>query len=172
MDGFRCDAGYKVPLAAWQYITARVRQEFPETIFLLEGLGGGWDVTEQLLTEGGTGRNLLGIIPELFRSGGGPLSGPQPEEKPGTGASWSTTAKRTTMNGWHNAGVSGRCSATGGKALASVSGGFGFTCGVEWLAPEAVNVHSSRGLGLGKSGQSGGGTWPVEPAAGRASLFL
>ncbi len=33
VDGFRCDAGYKVPLPAWQYITARVRQEFPETHF-------------------------------------------------------------------------------------------------------------------------------------------
>src|SRR6185503_4537496 len=31
-------------------------------------------------------------------------------------------------------------------ALTSVSGGFGFTCGVEWLAEERVNVHSSRGL--------------------------
>src|SRR5206468_10904717 len=31
-------------------------------------------------------------------------------------------------------------------ALTSVSGAFGFTCGVEWLAPERVNVHSSRGL--------------------------
>ena len=27
-----------------------------------------------------------------------------------------------------------------------MSGGYGFTCGVEWLAPERVNVHSSRGL--------------------------
>ncbi len=40
VDGFRCDAGYKVPLPVWQYITARVRQEYPDTIFLLEGLGG------------------------------------------------------------------------------------------------------------------------------------
>ena len=34
-------------------------------------------------------------------------------------------------------------------ALASVSGAFGFTCGVEWLAPEKLNVHSSRGLAWG-----------------------
>ena len=27
-----------------------------------------------------------------------------------------------------------------------MSGAFGFTCGVEWLAPEKLNVHSSRGL--------------------------
>ena len=53
VDGFRCDAGYKVPTVAWQYIIARVRQEFPDTIFLLEGLGGSWAATETLLTEGG-----------------------------------------------------------------------------------------------------------------------
>ncbi len=34
-------------------------------------------------------------------------------------------------------------------ALASASGGYGFTCGVEWLAPERLNVHGSRGLAWG-----------------------
>ena len=53
VDGFRCDAGYKVPLPVWRYITAKVRLEFPDTVFLLEGLGGGWDDTETRLTEGG-----------------------------------------------------------------------------------------------------------------------
>ncbi len=53
VDGFRCDAGYKIPVPAWQYIIARVQDEFPETIFLLEGLGGSWEATEALLTEGG-----------------------------------------------------------------------------------------------------------------------
>ncbi|MCD6050154.1 MAG: hypothetical protein K0Q55_1557, partial [Verrucomicrobia bacterium] len=37
------------------------------------------------------------------------------------------------------------------SALTSVSGGFGFTCGVEWLAAEKFNVHSSRGMGWGSS---------------------
>ena len=46
VDGFRCDAGYKVPVPAWQYIIARVQEEFPETVFLLEGLGGAWEATE------------------------------------------------------------------------------------------------------------------------------
>jgi starch synthase (maltosyl-transferring) len=53
VDGFRCDAGYKVPMPVWQYIGARVRQEFPDALFLLEGLGGPWEATEALLTEGG-----------------------------------------------------------------------------------------------------------------------
>lgn len=64
VDGFRCDAGYMVPKQAWQYITARVRQEFPDTIFLLEGLGGAWSATEALLTEGG----MQWAYSELFQN--------------------------------------------------------------------------------------------------------
>ena len=64
VDGFRCDAGYKVPTAAWQYIVARVQEEFPETIFLLEGLGGAWEATEELLTEGG----MQWAYSELFQN--------------------------------------------------------------------------------------------------------
>src|SRR6476619_6068581 len=35
------------------------------------------------------------------------------------------------------------------SALTSVTGGFAFTCGVEWLADEKVNVHSARGMNWG-----------------------
>ena len=65
VDGFRCDAGYKIPTPAWQYIIARVQEEFPETVFLLEGLGGSWEITESLLTDGGCNgrtRNCFKII--------------------------------------------------------------------------------------------------------------
>ena len=64
VDGFRCDAGYKIPVPAWQYIIARVQDEFPETIFLLEGLGGSWEATETLLTEGG----MQWAYSELFQN--------------------------------------------------------------------------------------------------------
>ena len=64
VDGFRCDAGYKIPVPAWQYIIARVREEFPESIFLLEGLGGSWEATENLLTEGG----MQWAYSELFQN--------------------------------------------------------------------------------------------------------
>ena len=40
VDGFRCDAGYMIPVPAWQYIVAIVREQYPDTIFFLEGLGG------------------------------------------------------------------------------------------------------------------------------------
>jgi starch synthase (maltosyl-transferring) len=64
VDGFRCDAGYKIPVVAWQYIIARVQNEFPETIFLLEGLGGSWEATENLLTDGG----MQWAYSELFQN--------------------------------------------------------------------------------------------------------
>src|SRR5205814_7987831 len=35
------------------------------------------------------------------------------------------------------------------SALSSVSGTYGFTCGVEWLATEKIEVHQSRGLAWG-----------------------
>ncbi|MBP7617869.1 MAG: amylo-alpha-1,6-glucosidase, partial [Geothrix sp.] len=64
VDGFRCDAGYMVPLPAWQYITAKVHQAYPETVFLLEGLGGGWEATVALLTRGG----MQWAYSELFQN--------------------------------------------------------------------------------------------------------
>jgi starch synthase (maltosyl-transferring) len=148
VDGFRCDAGYKVPLAAWQYITARVRQEFPEAIFLLEGLGGPWAVTEQLLTEGGmqwayselfqnyTGRQVADYLDYSLRQ----------SEQTGLLVHYSETHdnERLAARGRKWSLMRNRLC-----ALASVSGGYGFTCGVEWLAPERVNVHSSRGLAWG-----------------------
>lgn len=149
VDGFRCDAGYKVPTVAWQYIIARVRQEFPETIFLLEGLGGSWEATETLLTEGG----MQWAYSELFQNyTGTEVSGyldnsPQTRNV-GVLVHYSETHDNNRL-------------AAGGRAwsllrnrlcaLTSVSGGFGFTCGVEWLADEKVNVHSSRGLNWGAS---------------------
>jgi starch synthase (maltosyl-transferring) len=148
VDGFRCDAGYKVPLAAWQYITARVRQEFPETIFLLEGLGGSWAVTEQLLTEGG----MQWAYSELFQNYSGAQVASYLEY------SFKQSRETGLMVHYSETHDNERLASRGRAwsllrnrlcAFASVSGGYGFTCGVEWLAPERVNVHSSRGLAWG-----------------------
>jgi starch synthase (maltosyl-transferring) len=148
VDGFRCDAGYKVPVQVWQYIEARVRQEFPDTLFLLEGLGGPLESTENLLTNGG----MQWAYSELFQN-----YSPQEvahyldyslrqSERVGVYVHYSETHDNNRL-------------ATGGakwslmrnslSALASVAGGFGFTCGVEWLADEKVNVHSARGMSWG-----------------------
>lgn len=148
VDGFRCDAGYMIPVPAWRYITARVLQEFPETIFLLEGLGGSWEATENLLTTGG----MQWAYSELFQN----YSRDQISD-------YLDYALRQS----HRVGIYVHYSethdndrlATKGRdwsllrnrlcALTSVSGGFGFTCGVEWLAPEKVRVHGSTGMAWG-----------------------
>jgi starch synthase (maltosyl-transferring) len=150
VDGFRCDAGYKVPLPAWQYITARVRQEFPETIFLLEGLGGAWELTEQLLTEGG----MQWAYSELFQNYSGEQVASYLEY------SFKQSREAGLLVHYSETHDNARLAARGRAwsllrnrlcAFASVSGGYGFTCGVEWLAPEQVNVHSSRGLAWGSA---------------------
>ena len=145
VDGFRCDAGYKIPAPAWEYIIARVQNEFPETIFLLEGLGGSWDTTELLLTEGGmqwayselfqnySGREVAGYLDYANRQDqrvGGYVHYSETHDNSRLaerGRAWSLLRNRLC-------------------ALTSPSGGFGFTCGVEWLATEKINVHGNTGL--------------------------
>jgi len=64
VDGFRCDAGYMVPYDVWHYIIAKVRLQFPDTVFFLEGLGGHRHVTDGLLD----GANMNWAYSELFQS--------------------------------------------------------------------------------------------------------
>lgn len=148
VDGFRCDAGYKVPLPVWQYLIARVRREFPDTVFLLEGLGGSWEATEALLTEGG----MQWAYSELFQNyGGREVAGYldyalRQSERVGLYVHYSETHDNPRLAARGRAWSLLRNRLC---ALTSVSGAFGFTCGVEWLAPERVNVHASRGLAWG-----------------------
>ena len=150
VDGFRCDAGYKVPVAAWQYIVARVQQEYPETIFLLEGLGGAWEATEALLTEGGmqwayselfqnyTGASVAGYLEHTLHQS--PRVGllvhysetHDNDRLAARGRAWSLLRNRLC-------------------ALTSTAGGFGFTCGVEWLATEKIRVHDRTPLNWNSS---------------------
>jgi len=145
VDGFRCDAGYKVPTQVWQYINARIHAEFPDAVLLLEGLGGPWESTESLLTEGG----MQWAYSELFQN----YSGEQVQwyldyahrqsERFGTYVHYSETHDndRLAARGRNWSLLRNRLS-----ALTSVRGGFGFTCGVEWLATEKILVHQRTGL--------------------------
>ncbi len=145
VDGFRCDAGYKVPTAAWQYIIARVQEEFPEAIFLLEGLGGSWDATESLLTEGG----MQWAYSELFQNYSGKDVAwyldyaNRQNERVGSYVHYSETHDndRLAKKGRAWSLLRNRLC-----ALTSPSGGFAFTCGVEWLATEKIRVHGNTGL--------------------------
>ncbi|HSY73891.1 MAG TPA: hypothetical protein VK810_00330, partial [Dongiaceae bacterium] len=144
-DGFRCDAGYKIPVPAWQYIIARVQNEFPETIFLLEGLGGSWEATENLLMEGG----MQWAYSELFQNySGAEISkyldyANLQSARVGAYVHYSETHDnlRLAEKGRAWSLLRNRLC-----ALTSPDGGFGFTCGVEWLATEKINVHNRAGL--------------------------
>ena len=150
VDGFRCDAGYKVPEHVWQFITARVRQEFPDAVFLLEGLGGPWDSTDALLGEGG----MQWAYSELFQNEGPQsVSGYmdhhiQSGDGTGTLIHYSETHDNSRLAA-HSLGLMWSRHRNRLCALTSLQGGFGFTCGVEWGATEQINVHSSRGLAWG-----------------------
>ncbi|HMJ91582.1 MAG TPA: glycogen debranching enzyme N-terminal domain-containing protein, partial [Candidatus Acidoferrum sp.] len=148
VDGFRCDAGYKVPLRAWRYITARVLEEFPETVFLLEGLGGSWEATEALLTDG----SMQWAYSELFQNFSGVEVASYLEyalrqsQRLGLYVHYSETHdnNRLAANGRAWSLLRNRLC-----ALTSANGGFGFANGVEWLAAEKIDVHSSSGLSWG-----------------------
>jgi predicted glycogen debranching enzyme len=150
VDGFRCDAGYKVPLAAWQYIIARVQQEYPEALFFLEGLGGAWEATEALLTEGG----MQWAYSELFQNYSAT------EVSSYVDHSFKQSERVGLLIHYSETHDNLRLAARGRAwsllrnrlcALASVSGGFGFCCGVEWLATEKIDVHANADMNWGNA---------------------
>ena len=148
VDGFRCDAGYMVPIPAWQYITAKVHRCYPETVFLLEGLGGAWEATEALLTRGG----MHWAYSELFQNHH-PIEVAhyldhclRQGERTGLLVHYSETHDNLRLAGRGPAWSRLRNRLC---ALVGQSGGFGFTAGVEWLATEKVDVHEARDLAWG-----------------------
>ncbi|HZL77316.1 MAG TPA: amylo-alpha-1,6-glucosidase, partial [Candidatus Limnocylindrales bacterium] len=128
-----------------QYITARVHGEFPETIFFLEGLGGPWDATELLLTEGG----MQWAYSELFQNYSGKEVAwyldyaSRQSDRVGSYVHYSETHDndRLAKKGRAWSLLRNRLC-----ALTSPSGGFGFTGGAEWLAAEKIRIHGNTGL--------------------------
>ncbi len=148
VDGFRCDAGYMIPAEAWEYIIAVVRNEYPETIFLLEGLGGDPAITRNLLDQA----NMNWAYSELFQN----YTRQQIEGY--LSYSWKESSSDGVMVHYaetHDnnrlASVSPRYSSmrTALSAFASSCGAFGFTNGVEWYATEKIDVHESNALNWG-----------------------
>jgi len=150
IDGFRLDAGYMVPLHVWQYIISKVRQEFPGTLFLLEGLGGPWETTENLLTEG----QMNWAYSELFQN----YTKKQIVDY--LKYAQSVSAQKGVLVHYAETHDNDRLAKKGKiytrlrlyiSALTSFSGAWGFTNGVEWLADEKIDVHRNAGLNWGNS---------------------
>jgi len=148
VDGFRCDAGYKVPFKAWEYIIAKVRMEYPDTIFMLEGLGGHKHVTERLLADSG----MNWAYSEIFQNHDrGQIDGYLPEsirisESKGNLIHFSETHDNARLAATSHTFARLR---TAFCALTSHNGAFGFANGVEWYAEEQINVHNSHSINWG-----------------------
>ncbi len=145
VDGFRCDAGYMIPTDAWEYIIARVRESYPDTIFLLEGLGGDPKITLKLLNES----NMNWAYSELFQN----YSRQAIEGY--INYSHSISMKDGLMVHYAETHDNNRLADTSDQyskmrtalcALTSANGAFGFTNGVEWFAKEKIDVHEARAL--------------------------
>lgn len=148
VDGFRCDAGYMIPEAAWKYIIAVVREQYPETVFFLEGLGGNIPVTGRLLNKAGFNWAYSELFQNFDRS--------QIEHYlPGAMKSSDQEGLMVHFAETHDNNRLAADSAlyagmrTALCALASHSGAFGFANGVEWYATEKINVHDSPSLNWG-----------------------
>ncbi len=148
VDGFRCDAGYMLPLDTWQYIIMKVRKEYPDTVFFLEGLGGDPRVTERLLTEA----DMNWAYSELFQN----YSREQIESY--TKEALPLSFKKGPLLHYSETHDNNRLASTSHTfarmrtalcALLSDSGAFGITNGVEWYAPEKIDVHKACGLNWG-----------------------
>ncbi|MBR2345223.1 MAG: glycogen debranching enzyme N-terminal domain-containing protein [Lentisphaeria bacterium] len=145
VDGFRCDAGYMVPEDAWQYIVAKVRNEFPDTVFLLEGLGGPPDVQEKLLGKTGLDWGYSELFQNYSRD---EISSYFPylehlNNHCGIMANFAETHdnSRLAANGKVYARLRFMV-----NALLCRNGAFGFANGAEYFATEKIDVHGCGGL--------------------------
>ncbi len=150
VDGFRCDAGYMIPPPVWEYLVAEVRAQFPNTVFLLEGLGGPADTVDRLLTVS----NLNWAYSELF----------QKSHRADVEACIHESAEQAASRGLYvhyaethdNDRLAARSPAwadmrTALAALCAPLGAFGIANGVEWHATEKVDVHGAAALAWGNT---------------------
>ncbi|MFO7965676.1 MAG: amylo-alpha-1,6-glucosidase [Desulfobacterales bacterium] len=148
VDGFRCDAGYMIPEPVWRYVIARVREQFPDAVFLLEGLGGKISVTRDLLNTG----NFNWAYSELFQNyDRGQIEWYLPQavdisKKDGILIHFAETHDNLRLAATSRPYARMR---TALCALCSCFGGFGFANGVEWFATEKIVVHESPSLNWG-----------------------
>ena len=148
VDGFRCDAGYMIAQDVWAYIVAKVREEYPDTVFMLEGLGGDLAITDKLLGETGLDWAYSEIFQTYDRSQFEWYlpSAMARAEKYGALVHFAETHDNDRL-------------AKGGEtyarlrvqlaALLSWQGAWGITNGVEWFCREKIDVHGCNDLNWG-----------------------
>lgn len=148
VDGFRCDAGYMIPEETWTYIVARVREEYPSTVFMLEGLGGKLSVTDSLLNRAGldwayseifqtyTRDQFQWYLPGALERG----------EKFGALVHFAETHDNDRLAKQGKTYAKLRVAIA---ALLSQQGAWGIANGVEWFATGKIDVHGASALNWG-----------------------
>lgn len=148
VDGFRCDAGYMIPVGTWKYIVARIRHQYPDTIFFLEGLGGKISDTRSILNianfnwayselfQNYTRQQIESYLPETIRI----------SEGEGITVHFAETHDNLRLAG---KSISYARLRTDLCALFAPCGAFGFANGVEWFATEKIVVHQAPSLNWG-----------------------
>ena len=148
VDGFRCDAGYMIPEQAWVRIVQTVREQYPDTVFMLEGLGGLLSVTDRLLNEAG----LDWAYSEIFQTyDRGQFEQYLPSaiaraEKYGALVHFAETHDNNRLAAGGHAYARLRVALA---ALLSHQGAWGIANGVEWFATEKIDVHGKNDLNWG-----------------------
>ncbi len=148
VDGFRGDAGYMIPLEVWEYIIAKVRRSFPDTIFFLEGLGGDISKTRDLLCRGGYDWAYSELFQNYTRSQIEPyvLFAREVSSEDGIMIHFCETHDNNRLA---SVSITYARMRTALCALLSFCGGFGFANGVEWFAREKIDVHRMTSLNWG-----------------------
>ena len=148
VDGFRCDAGYMIPETAWTRIVKHVREQYPDTVFMLEGLGGPLYVTDRLLNAAG----LDWAYSEIFQTyDRGQFEHYLPAANGRAGRFGSLVHFAETHDNDRLA-KGGRTYARLRVALAALlshQGAWGIANGVEWFATEKIDVHGRNDLNWG-----------------------
>ncbi|MBN1232771.1 MAG: glycogen debranching enzyme N-terminal domain-containing protein [Candidatus Coatesbacteria bacterium] len=148
VDGFRLDAGYMIPLSTWQYIIAKVREVYPDCLFLLEGLGGPVETTKELLKSG----LMNWAYSELFQNytkeqlDGYLQFADNLSSEAGVLVHYAETHDNNRLA---KSGKTYTLMRLSLSAFASSYGSWGFTNGVEWLATEKIDVHKCNSLNWG-----------------------
>ena len=148
VDGFRCDAGYMIPEATWAYIVARVREEYPDTVFMLEGLGGKIEVTDALLGRAG----LDWAYSELFQTYDRAAFEAYLPGAVRRARTYGTLIHFAETHDNDRLAKGGRVWARLRVALAALlshQGAWGIANGVEWFATEKIDVHGKNDLNWG-----------------------
>ena len=148
VDGFRCDAGYMIPAETWQYIVSRVREEYPDTVFMLEGLGGELSVTDRLLADSGLDWAYSEIFQTYDRNAfewylPGAIAR---SEKYGALVHFAETHDNDRLAKGGSVYAALRVQLA---ALLSWQGAWGIANGVEWLCTEKIDVHGRNNLNWG-----------------------